>query len=186
MGRAEANIIVGASAEAVWNCLNDIDHTPEWVVGLHDAEIKTKGAYGVDTIYNDYNRLGPIPQKTAWTITEFEPLSRQVHESKSAVLPSTMIINLGRVSKGTHIQMIVKYRFLPFLGPVSTFLEKHLMDKLLKRVLKQNLNNLNTYLLYHFLYQRQGEVEKPVEVEKHVARPAARRATGVTTRVAIS
>jgi hypothetical protein len=183
MGRAEANIIVGASAEAVWNLLNDIDHTPEWVVGLVDAEMQTQGKYGVGSVYVDHNRIGPIPQVTPWTVTEFDPMSRQVHESDSNVLPSTMIINLGRVSKGTHIQMIVKYRFMPFLGPISAFIEKYLMDKMLKQVLKQNLANLNTYLLYHYLSNRQAEVEK--QAAKQVARPAERRSTGVAAQVAV-
>lgn len=174
MGRAEANIIVGASIEAVWKSLNDISHTPEWVVGLDDAEIKTQGKVGMGTVYIDHNRLGPIPQKTEWTITAFEPLSRQIHESTSMVLPSTMILNLGRVSRGTHVQMIVKYRFLPMLGPVSKFLERFLMDRLLKQVLKQNLTNLNTYLLYDVL----RSVENP-------SLQTAKRSTGIAAQAAV-
>jgi uncharacterized protein YndB with AHSA1/START domain len=37
MGHAEAARIVNAPVEVVWNTLNDIEHTPEWVVGLETA-----------------------------------------------------------------------------------------------------------------------------------------------------
>ena len=32
MGHAEAATIIHAPVETVWNCLNDIEHTPLWVV----------------------------------------------------------------------------------------------------------------------------------------------------------
>ncbi|MBX3062077.1 MAG: SRPBCC family protein [Anaerolineae bacterium] len=147
MGRAEANMIVDAPIDAVWNCLNDIDNTPKWVVGLEAAEIKSvRGEYGIGTIYVDHNRLGPIPQTTPWTITVFEPMATQVHESASAVLPSKMILKLRREAQRTHVQMIVKYRFLPRLGVISRMLERLLMNTLLKQVLKQNLASLDAYL----------------------------------------
>lgn len=34
MGHAEAVRELGAPAAAVWHALNDIERTPEWVVGL--------------------------------------------------------------------------------------------------------------------------------------------------------
>lgn len=147
MGHAEATVTVNAPVEVVWNCLNDIDHTPEWVVGLKAAELKTSGPYGVGTEYIDTNRLGPFPQKTLWRITTFEPMSKQIQESESRVLPSTMILNLSPAPQGTHVQMIVEYRFLPMLGPFGGFLENLVMNRVLSGVLKQNMNNLNGYLL---------------------------------------
>jgi uncharacterized protein YndB with AHSA1/START domain len=146
MGQVEAIMTVNAPIEAVWHSLNDIDHTPEWVVGLEDAAVTTSGPYGVDTVYNDYNRLGPVLQVTPWTITVFEPMSRQVHESKSSFLPSKMILNLAPQAVGTRVQMIVEYQFLPRLGLIGRALEKLLMNHVLKGVLTQNLSNLNSYL----------------------------------------
>lgn len=147
MGRAEANMIVDAPINAVWDCLNDIDNTPKWVLGLEAAEIKSqRGEYGLGTVYVDHNRLGPIPQTTPWTITVFEPMATQVHESASSVLPSKMILKLRSAAKGTHVQMIVKYRFLPRLGVIGTVLERLLMNTLLNQALKQNLARLNAYL----------------------------------------
>jgi hypothetical protein len=100
----------------------------------------------VGTIYIDTNRLGPFPQKTPWRITTFEPVTKQIQESESNVIPSTMILNLASAPDGTRVHMIVEYRFLPKLGPISRLLEGLLMNRILSGVLKQNLNNLNDYL----------------------------------------
>ena len=146
MGTVEAAATVHAPIEAVWGCLNDIAHTPEWVVGLEAAEVKTPGPYGLGAIYHDHNRLGPMLQVTPWRITAFEPETLQVHESESATLPSKMTLNLSPAPEGTRLQMIVEYRFLPWLGPVSRLIEAVLMNRLLKGVLRRNLANLNEYV----------------------------------------
>lgn len=146
MGYVEAARLINAPVELVWQCLNDIDHTPEWVTGLEHAQITTAGPFGLGSVYTDYNRLGPFLQVTQWYITAFEPLTRQVHESVSSVLPSRMVLNLLPVRGGTHLQMIVEYSFLPRLGPVGRLLENLLMNRLLKQVLAQNQASLETYL----------------------------------------
>ncbi len=148
MGRAESVALIQAPVETVWNTLNDIAHTPDWVVGLEAADLKTPGNYGLDSIYYDHNRLGPLPQTTPWRVTAFEPMKRQIHESRSAVLPSRMILHLSpsATSEVTRLQMVVEYRFLPWLGPVSRLLERLVMDRALASVLRQNQANLNVYL----------------------------------------
>lgn len=146
MGYVQASRTIHAPAEAVWNALNDIDNTPKWVVGLEKAELKTHEPYGKDAIYYDYNRLGPFPQVTAWTVVEFTPMSHQVHVSNSNVLPSKMLLSLIASSKGTHVTMTVEYRFLPQWGAVGRLLERMVMNHLLKSVLQQNLGQLDQYL----------------------------------------
>lgn len=146
MGRAEVTTIIHAPAAAVWNSLNDITRTPEWVVGLEQAEITTPGAYGAGTSYTDYNRLGPALQTTPWHITAFEPMTRQVHVSESAALPTTMTLSLSPVPEGTRLHMLVEYRFMPRLGLFSRLVEAVMMNRALGGVLRQNQANLNAYL----------------------------------------
>jgi hypothetical protein len=97
-------------------------------------------------MYNDYNRLGPALQVTPWHITVFEPMSRQVHESESSIIPTRMTLNLSPVTEGTHVQMIVEYQFLPRLGLIGRALQALVMNHLIRQVLRQNLAGLNAYL----------------------------------------
>ncbi len=146
MGYTEASQIIHAPIEKVWNTLNDIDNTSKWVVGLEKAEVKTDGEFGLDTIYTDYNRLGPIPQVTDWRITEFEPMSRQVHMSNSDGLPSTMTLSLSTTPEGSLLKMTVDYQFMPQWGAISRAFESLVMNRMLKSVLKQNMSHLDSYL----------------------------------------
>ncbi len=146
MGYVESAALIHASVETVWQTLNDIDRTPEWVTGLEKAEVITTGVYGAGTIYQDYNRLGPMLQVTPWYITIFEPMTRQIHVSESASLPSTMTLTLTPTVEGTRLVMQVEYRCLPRLGLLSRWLEKLLMNQVLKQVIQQNQASLNRYL----------------------------------------
>ncbi len=146
MGYAQAAKIINAPVEDVWFALNDVKNTPKWVVGLENAEVITTGAYGLGTIYNDYNRLGTMHQITAWHITEFEPMSHQVHISESASLPLKMTLNLSPTSQGTFLEMSVEFQFMPRWGVLGQFLETLLMKHLLRSVLTQNIDRLNKYL----------------------------------------
>ena len=146
MGYVEASKTINASVYAVWNTLNDIDNTPKWVVGLERAEVKTEGTYGINTVYNDYNRLGPFLQVTAWHIVEFESVTRQVHLSDSRTLPSLMTLRLSPEGDSAFLKMTVEYRFMPRWGAISELFERLVMNHLLKSVLGQNLNHLDRYL----------------------------------------
>jgi len=146
MGYAEAIQTIKAPVEMVWDTLNDINHTPKWVVGLERAEVTTAGAYGVGTIYTDHNRIGPMLQRTAWQITEFEPKSRQVHISDSTSLPSKMVIVMAARAEGTRVRMSVEYQFMPQWGVASRVFESLVMNHVLSGVLRQNLAQLNGYL----------------------------------------
>ncbi len=146
MGYAEASQIIKAPVEAVWNTLNDIGNTSKWVAGLEKAKVISEGEYGLGTLYNDYNNLGPILQVTTWKIMEFEPISHQVHMSDSENLPSTMTLDMACVPEGTRLTMTVDFHFMPHLGVIGRLFEILVMNRLLSSVLRQNMRQLNTYL----------------------------------------
>ena len=146
MGFAQAATIINAPVDLVWNSLNDIEHTPQWVVGLEKAEVQQTARFGVGTVYLDYNRLGAQLQVTTWRIAVYEPMRRQVHVSSSANLPSTMTLTLTPEETGTFLHMTVAYRFMPRLGVISRVLERLVMNRVLSGIVRQNQQNLNAYL----------------------------------------
>ena len=164
MSRVERSIIINAPASAVWNLLDDLQHTPDWVVGLERVENITPGPVRVGTVYHDIDRIGPFLQRTSWTITAFEPMSQQIHVSESSVLPSTMILNITLEGAGVRFEQIVEYRFLRQLGLFSRLLEKVLMNHLLKLAFKQIQANLKAHI-----EQQQSIVDE--QLEWRAARP---------------
>jgi uncharacterized protein YndB with AHSA1/START domain len=146
MGRVRRAGIIHAPVEQVWAALNAIEHTPEWVVGLARAEVITSAPFGRGSAYIDYNRLGPIPQRTTWTVTEFEPYACQVHTSESSIIPTTMTIGLWPVVGGTRLEFDVEYAFLPAFGRLGRALERAAMTSMIAGVLEQNIANLDRWL----------------------------------------
>ncbi len=146
MPRVSHASVIDAPMPDIWAALNDISHTPDWVVGLERAELTTPEAYGVGSVYIDYNRLGPFLQKTPWCVTEFEPYIHQVHVSASSVIPTTMTLNLSQTPGGTRIEMIVDFEFLPRLGALGRLLGRTLMRRMIASVIAQNQANLGKHL----------------------------------------
>jgi uncharacterized protein YndB with AHSA1/START domain len=146
MGHVEVACTIHAPVETVWDCLNDIDHTAEWVTGLESAQIVSEGPYGLGSVYHDHNRIGPFLQITPWHVTAFEAMTQQVHESESASLPSKMTLKLTPVDDGTQLYMSVDYRLLPRLGLLGRALESLMMNQLMKEVISQNQVSLDAYL----------------------------------------
>jgi hypothetical protein len=73
-------------------------------------------------------------------------MSRQVHVSDSAVLPSMMEIIVAPQAEDTRVKMSVQYRFMSRLGVISRAFEYLVMNHMLKSVLGQNLTQLDRYL----------------------------------------
>lgn len=138
--------IIEAPLHEVWAALNDIHHTPEWVVGLERAELVSPDEFGQGSVYIDYNRLGPFLQKTPWCITEFEPYVGQVHVSASSVIPTTLTMRLAPAPEGVRLEMTIDFQFLPRFGALGRFLERRLMSRVIAKVIAQNLASLNQHL----------------------------------------
>lgn len=146
MERVRSAGIIHASLEEVWATLNDIAHTPDWVVGLERAALTTPAPFGKGSVYIDYNRLGPFLQATPWRVTEFVPLVCQVHVSESRVIPSTLTMGVSMATEGTRLEMTMEVEFLPQLGALGRLLERHLMKRAVHHVITNNLVNLDRLL----------------------------------------
>jgi len=146
MGMVEAVRAIKAPVESVWNCLSDIEHTPEWVIGLKSVKVTSDSPRGVGTSYHDYNQIGPFVQASSWSITSFDPMTKQIHESTSSLLPTTITFNLMPMADGTFVHMVVDYRFWPRLGIASRVFERLVMNHLLGLILRKNLGNLEDFI----------------------------------------
>lgn len=67
----------------VWALSCDIERYPEWVPATLEV-LRHDGPAQLGVTYAERNRVaGPITAKSHWTVTEFEPMSRQVHRDES-------------------------------------------------------------------------------------------------------
>ncbi len=109
MRRVEAEALVGASREEVWQLYDDIAGTPRWVPFVVDV-VYVSGPARVGTVYRERTRLAGVLDTGQWEIVEHRRPVRQVHVSSDKGLDSTLIITFDARGTGTWVTQVAELR----------------------------------------------------------------------------
>ncbi len=109
MRRAEAEALVGASRDEVWDLYDDIAGTPRWMP-LVEAVVYVSGPARVGTVYRKRTRLVGLADTGQWEIVEHRRPVRQVHVSSDRGLDSTLIITFEARGTGTWVHEATELR----------------------------------------------------------------------------
>lgn len=107
--RVEAEALVGASRDEVWQLYDDIEGTPLWVPFVGEI-LYVSGPARVGTVYRERTRMGGLPTTQQWEIVEHRPLSRQVHVSDAFGLETALVITFERRGTGTWVHQAAELR----------------------------------------------------------------------------
>ena len=91
----EADALVGASRDEVWQLYDDIAGTPRWVPSVREI-LYVSGPARVGTIYRERNRLST----TQWEIVEHRRPTRQVHLAAEGRLERVRILTFEARGSG--------------------------------------------------------------------------------------
>lgn len=117
MRRVDADALVGARREEVWQLYDDIAGTPRWLPFVVEI-LYLSGPARVGTIYRERTRLLGLPTTEQWEIVEHKPLSRQVHVSFAHALESALVITFEARGTGTWVHQAAELRSTLW-GPVG-------------------------------------------------------------------
>jgi hypothetical protein len=109
MRRVEAEALVGARREEVWQLYDDIEGTPRWVPFV-DQVLYVSGPARVGTVYRVRSRLGGLPGIEQWEIVEHKRPSHQVHVSYGASMERALIIAFEARGTGTWVHQAAELR----------------------------------------------------------------------------
>jgi len=107
--RVEAEALVGARRDEVWELYDDIEGTPRWVPFV-DQILYVSGPAKVGTIYRERTRLGGLPSTEQWEIVEHRRPSRQVHLSYAFKMESALVITFEGRGTGTWVHQAAELR----------------------------------------------------------------------------
>jgi hypothetical protein len=107
--RVEAEALVGASRDEVWQLYDDIAGTPRWVPFVVEV-VYVSGPARVGTVYRERTRLGPLLQYGQWEIVEHRRPVRQVHVSYDMALDSRLVITFEGRGTGTWVHEAAELR----------------------------------------------------------------------------
>ena len=109
MRRVEAEALVGARREEVWQLYDDIPGTPRWVPFVEEI-LYVSGPARVGCVYRERTRLAGLPATEQWEIVEHRPQSRQVHVSFAHAMESALIITFEARGTGTWVHQAAELR----------------------------------------------------------------------------
>jgi Polyketide cyclase / dehydrase and lipid transport len=109
MRRVEAEALVGARREEVWQLYDDIAGTPRWLPFVEEI-LYVSGPARVGCVYRERTRLAGVPATEQWEIAVHRPQSRQVHVSFSHAMESALIITFEARGTGTWVHQAAELR----------------------------------------------------------------------------
>jgi hypothetical protein len=118
----EAEALVGASRDEVWELLDDLEGLPRWLRRVR--AVSASGPAHVGTLYRERTSSLGLPGVRDWEIVEHRRPVRQVRLAYDAGLERALILTLDARGTGTRLHAVVELRSsLPFpLGPAHELL----------------------------------------------------------------
>jgi carbon monoxide dehydrogenase subunit G len=108
MRRVEAEALVGASRDEVWQLLDDLEGMPRWLPGVR--AVSASGPAHRGTLYLERSELLGVPRTHRWEISEHRPPVRLARIQRQGRLERTMILALDARGSGTRIHAAVELR----------------------------------------------------------------------------
>jgi hypothetical protein len=105
MRRMEADALVGASRDEVWQLYDDIAGTPRWMPSVREI-LYVSGPARVGTVYRERNRMST----TQWEIVEHRRPTHQVHVAAEGRLERVRILTFEARGSGTWVHQALELR----------------------------------------------------------------------------
>lgn len=103
MRRVVASTDIGTPPEVVWELYCDAHRYPELADPTQRMVHVPETPIGEGYTYMEYGGLGPFRGESKWTVTEFRPQSRQVHEGDDGSLRIHLEIDIEPTSTGCRL-----------------------------------------------------------------------------------
>jgi carbon monoxide dehydrogenase subunit G len=122
MRRVQAEAIVGASRDEVWQLLDDLEGLPRWLPGVR--AVSPSGPAHVGTLYRERTMVLGVPRTREWEIAEHRPPHRQVRVAGEGSLGRSLVLTLDMRGSGTRLRAELELRssLVPPLGLLQEML----------------------------------------------------------------
>jgi len=98
-----ASTDIGAPPEVMWALYCDPHRYPEFAHATERMLHVPDGPMGVGFTYREIGVMGPFKSEDEWTVTEFEPMRRQVHLADDGTTRSHLEIDIEPTPMGCRV-----------------------------------------------------------------------------------
>lgn len=137
---------VDAPASVVWGLLSDVEGYPRWVDATDRILEAPRTELDVGYRYREYGGLRPFKGESDWEITEWQPMTRQVHLGDDGFVRMDLAVDLGARSAGTEVSMAIELTPRWFLAPLFYLLWPLFMRSRARETMRITLDQLKAAL----------------------------------------
>jgi carbon monoxide dehydrogenase subunit G len=108
MRHVEAEALVGASRDEVWELLDDLEDMPRWLPRVR--AVSPSGPAHVGTLYQVRTVTLGVARTDDWEIVEHRPPHRQVRVASGSALQRALALTLDARGSGTRLRAEIELR----------------------------------------------------------------------------
>lgn len=143
MPSAKASVEIAAPREVVWSLICDPTRHTEFGTFVSDVSVVTVGPVGPGTVYRETSGPRFMKSSSEWTITEFEPPRRLVHEGREPTMESRFTWTLEEISPAsTRLSQTGEFVMMPRFRPLGWLIETIVAKRMLARETSRMLRDI--------------------------------------------
>ena len=96
----------------------------------------------VGYVYKEYGGVPPFKGESEWRVTEFEPMTRQVHVGNDGSMTLDLTIELAPASEGTRLTQTLELKPRWYLVPVNVIMWPLMMHKRAQEAIDKTVANV--------------------------------------------
>lgn len=134
MPSATASIDIAAPPDVVWRLIADPARHIEFGTFVSDVSVASVGPVGRGTVYRETSGPRFLKSSSEWTITEFEPPSRLVHEGREPTMESRFTWTLEQLTpSSTRLSQVGDFVMMPRFRPLGWLIETIVAKRMVSR-----------------------------------------------------
>jgi hypothetical protein len=145
MPTVTSSIVIETGPERLWEMMGDPAGYPDHVV-VADRMIEVPdGELGLGSTYREYGGIKPFKGESTWTVTTFDPMTRQVHTGTDAAMNFELTTELVPVDGGTRLTQTLVLTPKWFARPLNTAMWPLFLGKRAQAAMNQTLANVKAH-----------------------------------------
>lgn len=137
------SVEIAASRPFVWSLIGDPTRHTEFGTFVSNVSVVSAGPVGRGTVYRETSGPRFMRSSSEWTITEFEPPSRLVHEGREPTMESRFVWTLEQLTPtSTRLSQTGDFLMMPRFRPLGWLIETLMAKRMLARETKQMLADI--------------------------------------------
>ena len=132
----EGSVDIGAPRQAVWDLMCDVSRYSEFGNITDEAHMVSDGEFGKGSVYSESGKVAGMKYTSEWTVTHFDPISKQVHFGVESSMHIELTWTLAEIdAENTRAFQVVDVKMMPKFRPLGVLIEKLFVIRMMTKQL---------------------------------------------------